>query len=184
MLIKTATPLLAVLALGLGACGGGDANSATGADADSQSAEDARVKFAQCLREQGIDVEDPGQGGGLRFRRGRGENPEGPTFEDSGRFEEAAEKCREKYPDAAPPELSEEQRQEFQDQALAFARCMREQGIDMPDPEFGEGGRMTQRMERPADEERFREAEEACKEFRPERPGGAGPEAGIARPGP
>lgn len=182
MLIKTATPILAVLALGLGACGGGDANSATGADSDAQSAEDARVKFAQCLREQGIDVEDPGEGGGLRFRSGRGEKADGPTFEDSGRFGEAEKECREKLgDDFAPRELSEEERQEFQDQVLAFARCMREQGIDMPDPEFGEGGRITQRMDRPADEERFREAEEACKEFRPEPPGG-GP--GGARRGP
>lgn len=180
-MIKTATPLLAVLALGLGACGGGDSNSATGADADSQSAEDARVKFAQCLREEGIDVEDPGEGGGLVFRRGRGEGPERSLDSDGGRFEEAAEKCREKLGDAAPPELSEEQRQEFQDQALAFARCMREQGIDFPDPEFGEGGRMRQRVEGNVDEARMREAEEACKEFRPEPPGGG---AGGARRGP
>lgn len=180
MLIKTATPLLAVLALGLGACGGGEATSAGGADTDSQSAEDSRVAFAQCLREQGIDVEDPGEGGGLLLRRGGGEGPE-RSLDDGGRFEEAAEKCREKLGDAAPPELSEEQREEFQDQALAFARCMREQGIDMPDPEFGEGGRFTQRMDRPADEKRFREAEEACKEFRPEPPGGPGGPGGARR---
>lgn len=169
MLIKTATPLLAVLALGLGACGGGEATSTAGAD--SQSAEDARVKFAQCLREEGIEVEDPGEGGRLHFRQGRGEGPE-RALEEGGRFEEAAEKCREKLGDAAPPELSEEQRQEFQDRALAFARCMREQGIDFPDPEFGEGGRITQRMEAPRDEGRVREAEKACKEFRPEPPDG------------
>lgn len=44
--------------------------------------------------------------------------------------------------DAGPMNLSPEQEQEMQDQALAFSRCMREQGVDMPDPQFGGEGQV------------------------------------------
>jgi hypothetical protein len=57
---------------------------------------------------------------------------------------------------------------EFQDAALAYAECMREHGIDMPDPEFsGEGGVSIRggpddgSGAGPGDEE-FDAAEEAC----------------------
>jgi len=66
------------------------------------------------------------------------------------------------------PEPDPEQIQEMQDQALAFAECMREQGIDMPDPVFGEGGRVTQAIGGPdgggidLSDEEFQEAQEAC----------------------
>ena len=51
---------------------------------------------------------------------------------------------------------------------LAFARCMREHGVDMPDPEFGEGGRVQMRIEaapgqgvEPMDED-FQAASKEC----------------------
>jgi hypothetical protein len=31
---------------------------------------------------------------------------------------------------------------DMQDELLAFAQCMRDNGIDMPDPDFGEDGRL------------------------------------------
>ena len=52
----------------------------------------------------------------------------------------AEEACRKHLEDIKPPELSEEQQKEFQEAALAHARCMREHGIDIPDPTFGENG--------------------------------------------
>jgi hypothetical protein len=41
---------------------------------------------------------------------------------------------------------------------------MRERGIDMPDPQFGGGGRMTQRIEGDLDPRspRFQDAQEDC----------------------
>ena len=36
--------------------------------------------------------------------------------------------------------MTEEEIAAFQEQLLAFAACMRDQGIDFPDPEFTEGG--------------------------------------------
>jgi hypothetical protein len=62
--------------------------------------------------------------------------------------------------------------QEFQDAMLEYAECMREHGIDMPDPEFNGDGGVTQRMPEgsagqigPDGEpsEEFQAAEEACR---------------------
>jgi hypothetical protein len=50
------------------------------------------------------------------------------------------------------------------DAMLDYARCMRDNGIDMPDPQF-DGGRITQRgPEERVSPEKLRQAEEACKE--------------------
>lgn len=50
---------------------------------------------------------------------------------------------------------------------LDFARCMRENGVDMPDPKF-EGGRVTQRAggEPGQSPEKIRTAEKACAKYR------------------
>lgn len=58
--------------------------------------------------------------------------------------------------------------QEFRDAMLEYAECMRDHGIDMPDPEFEQGGGFTQIMpdgeaggpEGPSEE--FQAADEAC----------------------
>lgn len=50
-----------------------------------------------------------------------------------------------------------------EDAPFAFARCMREHGIDMPDPETVPGGGFTQRLEGGnVDPEKMQAAEEAC----------------------
>ena len=54
-----------------------------------------------------------------------------------------------------------------QDAALEFARCMREHGVDMPDPEFaegagGQGGGVMIQIDGEFDQEEMQEAQEAC----------------------
>ena len=55
---------------------------------------------------------------------------------------------------------------EMQDAALEYAQCMREHGIDMPDPEFEEGGGISMGFDRDSgidpESEEFAAAEEAC----------------------
>lgn len=165
------------------------AGCGSGSEEDDQAAqrerfEDAQLKFAQCLREEGIDADTP-SGGGLRIQSGPSENGRPPNQE---KFRKAEEKCRPILEKAGgPPELSEEDREEFQDQALAFARCMRRQGIDFPDPEFGEGGRATQRVGGPGraepNEARMRAATKKCEEFQPKPPGGEDGPGGGGGPG-
>ena len=128
-----AAPLLALAALGFAACGG-DAPSAAGSAEAKDKARQAEVKFARCMRAEGIDMPDPSADGRALFKVGgdSGISPE--------EFERATKAC-EKYRKDIRPELTEAEQQEFKEAALAHSRCMREHGIDMPDPTFSaEGG--------------------------------------------
>jgi hypothetical protein len=156
-----AAALLAVAALGLAACGGDDeapASAANSASEDDKTRE-AQVKFAECMRENGVDIPDPKPGEGQRIRVGpdSGIDPE--------EFEEASKAC-EKYREDIRPQLSEEEQQEFKERALEFARCMREHGVDMPDPTFDSNGGVKiqagpgRGLDR--DDEDFQAAQEAC----------------------
>jgi hypothetical protein len=174
---------LATLTAGCGAGGDGDADAASDGDRREQFRA-AALDFAQCMRDEGIDMPDPqfGDGGGMTMRLG---GPDGPNPDTPG-FEEADEKCREHLEKVEPPELSEGQQQEFQQAALDFARCMRGEGIDMPDPQFEGGGRVrigpgpgsgAGPLDR--DDPAFQEAFETCRDELPEGRGG-GPGAAPA----
>jgi hypothetical protein len=156
---RTLLPLLiAACALFAASCGGdGDGASAASGERPSEAEfERAREAFAQCMREQGIDFPDPGSGGPVQIDA----PPE--------KLREAEKACAKYREDIEPPELSEEQQQEFKEAALAHARCMREHGIDFPDPTFSEDGGAQIRIPRgegdPEDDPQFREAQEACQD--------------------
>ena len=155
----------------LGGQGSGDTGTTASGTKDPQ---DAALEYAQCMREQGVDMPDPGPNGELQLQVGPG---------DRDKVEKAQQKC-EPLLENARPRLSEEQRSAMQDGFLAFARCMREHGVDMPDPQFGEGGRVTQRGGRGVnpDDPKFQEAQEACEPILEEARRKAGlPERGPGR---
>jgi len=65
--------------------------------------------------------------------------------------------CGAEEPASADPQ------QDRRDAILAFAKCMRDQGIDMPDPKF-DGGRVFQRgPDERVSPEKMRKAEAACR---------------------
>jgi hypothetical protein len=156
------TPL--VLAVVLVACSGTAAapgvasldepsDGASPSPSASVDPEQARLDFARCMREHGIDMPDPGTGGRGGATRIGGGDPE--------KLQEAMEACREHFQGVMGergPELSQEQL----DAMLEFAQCMREHGIDMPDP--GNGGMRVELGKGGIDPEspEFREAQEAC----------------------
>lgn len=161
--------LLALSPLALAACGGSDDPSAKGPD-DSDA---ARVKFEQCLRDNGVNVEsDPDGGGATRITMRRGQGP-APA-----KFEQIQRDCQKKA-GFKPRPPSEEQQAEFRDAALKFARCMRSKGIDMPDPKVaGDGVGMLQRGPSGVNPNspRFKAAQEECGKLMPGGgPGGKGP---------
>lgn len=99
--------------------------------------ETAQLRFAQCMRDHGIDMSDPetAPGGGFTQRiDGRGVDPE--------KMQAAQEACDDILNNAGggpKRELDPEQL----DKMVEFAQCMREHGIDMPDPSTdGKGGIM------------------------------------------
>ena len=161
---------IALCALGVVACGG---SSSSAAD-DEAAREEAQLEFAQCMREHGVDMEDPqpGQGGlviGGVSKKG-GDSGEKSLTDPA--TDEAMAACGEILEDAAP-ELSPEEEEERKEQALAFAQCMREHGVDMPDPQFGADGKTTQRIGGPGstgpapDSPVFEAALEACQDEMP-----------------
>jgi hypothetical protein len=195
----------AAVALALAACGGGgdgsddDAIASLGGETtttagegddgggggsrpvDDSEFQDAMLEYAECMRDEGVDFPDPqfGENGSVAIVGPGGED--GPPSEhEVEEFEAADEACQHimEEVERTMPEPSPEEQQEMQDRALAFAECMRDHGIDMPDPTFGEGGRVEQRFEAdqgidPSGEE-FQEAQEACAEE-----GGGGPRIGA-----
>lgn len=164
------------LVLALASCGGegsdpqvaslGGTTTTTDDEAASSEEgdpEEALLAYARCMREHGVDVPDPQVDGDGRatFRLVR------PRGNDE-KFEEAQEACSEHLENARPRNLSPEQQEELREAMLAFAQCMREHGVDIPDPQFGEGrGGVRLRNINPNDP-KFREAEEACRDLRPQ----------------
>lgn len=108
-----------------GACGDGGTGSST-ATATTTAPEDAMLTFARCMREHGIEMQDPDSSGNFIAVVGEDADPGGETFR------EAHEACK----DLAPPlrNVSREDAAEMEDKLRAMARCMRSKGHDMPDP--------------------------------------------------
>jgi hypothetical protein len=156
-----AAALFALAALGLAACGE-DTPSATGSAPSKDEMRQAQVKFAECMRENGVDMPDPQTEGGMTKFKVGGDSGISPE-----KFETATKAC-EKYRKDVRPELSAEEQQEFKEQALAHSRCMREHGIDFPDPTFdAEGGARIRIGEKGKsglnpEDPKFKAAEEAC----------------------
>jgi hypothetical protein len=119
---------------------------------------EAMLQFAQCMRDHGVDMPDPteGSGGGVVMK--------GPTG-DKNAVDEADEACASLRPKAGDGGMKPDPEQEakMREQALAFSACMREHGIDMPDPQFGDGS-MSMSLGDGIDPEApaFKEAQAAC----------------------
>jgi hypothetical protein len=60
-------------------------------------------------------------------------------------------------------------KRDARDAALNYAQCMREHGVDMPDPTFESGGGLAQfGPDEDTPPETLREAEQACRKYAPE----------------
>jgi hypothetical protein len=163
-----------VLGLGAAACGGspdgngvatlgGDGASAQqgtggGSGSASKDPQQAALEFAKCMREHGVDMPDPevDSKGRIRVtvRAGRGQA-------DPKKLEAAQRACGHLMGGGGegPGKLDPK----AQDAMLAFARCMREHGIDMPDP-TGNGLLFNSKRGQEPDpsSSKFKEAERAC----------------------
>jgi len=149
---------MALCVVGLVACGGGsDSGAAAGT---SVSEEEAGLEFAECMREHGVEIEDPKPGENVAIDGGG--DPQA---------REALAACDEKL-GSAGQELSSSEDEEFKEGALALARCMREQGIEMGDPKFPGPGQFLLDIEGVDTESpAFKAAQEACEGLLPETSG-------------
>ena len=199
--MKPVAMLIAALALAASACGGGassaevasiqdvvttDAPASAASELTEQEAtEQAFLEFARCMRDEGVDMSDPtvdADGNVIPAR---------PNFEGGeGSFDrEAIQSAREVCGDVlegATLGFDRVDDTDFQDQALAYAQCMRDNGIDMPDPDFsstggGPGRGLFGGAEIDRDDPAFHAAEDVCQE---QIPGFVrGPGGGAGRPG-
>jgi hypothetical protein len=123
----------AALTMALAACGTSDATTpgvasaggdATASAEPSLSREERGLKWAQCMRENGIDVPDPKPGQGVRLTLRPGSEQQ---------MEKARAACKEWEPAGG------ERGGGRNDERLrAMAACMRENGVEnFPDPENG-----------------------------------------------
>jgi hypothetical protein len=170
--------LVGALSVSLVACGGGNGGDgvATLGDGDAVASasaspsvdpEDALAEFAECMRENGVeDFEDPQVDSDGRIEIGVGSGDGPLSNEDAETIDAAMEACQDLLPRGdGPAQISEEDQAALQDALVEYAECMREHGIDMPDPEFaGDGGFLQQIGEGidPGSEE-FQEADEVCR---------------------
>lgn len=102
--------------------------------------------------------DNPGQGGGA------------PQNIDRSKLQ-AAQKACQKFQQAAVGNISDEQRQEFQDAFAKFATCMRKQGVEVPNFTPGSGPPAGgNRINR--DDPKVQAAQKACQDVLPQ--GGPG----------
>jgi hypothetical protein len=143
-----------------------DEGSTTTTGAASEAdAQQAMLDFAQCMREHGIDMPDPqfGANGEASFTAGAAGGPADKT-----KLDEAQKACQsylDKVKSNAPP--MDPARVEAEKQKLLdFAECMRDHGIDFPDPQIStEGGGLQVQLGGPGldpDSPGFKEANDAC----------------------
>jgi hypothetical protein len=148
-----------------------DTSGPGGGRIDDSEMQDAMLEYAQCMRDNGIDMPDPefnGEGG-----ISLGVGPDSGIDPESEEFQAAEEKCRPILDEARPDvQLSPEEQAEMQDELTAMAECMRARGHDMPDPQVADDGGVMIRSEAggaggpgggPPDEE-FEQDMEECSE--------------------
>ena len=94
----------------------------------SVDAQTALLDFAQCVREQGVDIDDPtlDSAGNFGFV---------PSDVDPDELLAARDACSEFLADINIEAFGFD-RTAIEDQLFAYARCMRDNGFDMPDPDL------------------------------------------------
>ncbi|MEV4758863.1 hypothetical protein AB0J86_27720 [Micromonospora sp. NPDC049559] len=165
-------PAMLALAAGCGKPSGGEGVATAGGGAGAQgsaspaaaevSDADRQLKFAQCMRENGVEMPDPepGEAGkGFRINLGGDVSPE--------KAKAAMEKCRSYMPNGGqPPKLDPEQVEKMR----KYAQCMRDNGVPgFPDPQPDGTMQLDTRQlgDIKPDNPTFQAANEKCKQFSP-----------------
>jgi hypothetical protein len=148
--------VLAVVAAGCGGASGTppiaslEATSTSTTDVaagsgDVTDVEEALLDFAACMRDQGIDMPDPhldSQGNVRLMEMITAGGLAAAASQDRDHLEAAVKECRH-YLEGVALRFASIDRTDLEDRLLAYAQCMREQGFDLPDPDFsGSSGRM------------------------------------------
>ncbi|WP_112270312.1 hypothetical protein [Lentzea terrae] len=152
--MKSTIAVLLALLMALTACGSKE--QPNGAKKDDKG---DMVKFAQCMRDNGIEMPDPKEsedGGGIVIQAAPAD---GSGQVDEEKMKTAHEACKQHLPNGGefkPP--SPEEQDKFRQQA----KCMRDKGHNWPDPKF-EGGGTTESIELPnMDDDKIKQDMKDC----------------------
>jgi hypothetical protein len=171
--VRLVLPVVTLLfSITLSACGIGVNAAKPSPTPDPQK---AMLAFAQCMRNHGVDLPDPG-------------STSGPTQinVDPTTMDAAQNACKSllKGQDFKGPSAAEQAR--MRDQLVKFSACMRAHGVNMPDPTFsGNGANVIVRAGDPGtmdpNSAEFQAAQKACEKnlpkggmFSSSGPGGGG----------
>ena len=132
-------------------------------------AELAMLDFTQCLRDRGVDVGDPTMGADgnlqlppIEFAGSAEQDPETAIAEMEASFAECEEHLAGVTLGAPDPGAGVA----LQDALVQYAGCMRDHGIDMPDPDFSAGGGIIDLgSPTPGDEAEFESAHGECRDI-------------------
>ena len=120
-----------------------DSTTTTIATPEERSWADSELLLAQCIRDNNYELEDPKKPGDLRRILT-------PIFvemnqEEREEFYSLIEKCADEYdiPLDARDQATPEQQAQLLDAELEIAQCIREKGLDVPDPTSENGLRDT-----------------------------------------
>ncbi|MFJ2432295.1 hypothetical protein ACIOWM_03695 [Streptomyces anulatus] len=152
--LAAACALAAALALTATACSGDGGGTKDGGSASDtkKTDEDQALEHRKCLREQGMDIPEPKPG-----QDGMGITIDGGS-KGKEEMEKAFKACEDKAVGGGPKELTQAEK----DKMVAFARCMRENGFDMPDPKFDGGAMQAAPALKQKDMKKFEKANKAC----------------------
>ncbi|ALG06058.1 hypothetical protein [Kibdelosporangium phytohabitans] len=129
---------------------GGDKGAAQNSANDGKTDEDRFRDYRKCMREQGVDMPEPKADG----------SAEAMEFNESKvqQMEKAGEVCNKILPNGGKPKpLSPEELDKQRQQA----KCMREHGVNMPDPDPNNPG-MGITLEANGDKEKMDKAFKEC----------------------
>jgi len=149
----------------LAACGAGEPAGKPTSEANRQAeARKAMLDYAKCMRQHGVDMPDPQFDGGHVSQKG-------PVHVNEAKMRKADGACESIRDRIKPPELSDEEKAEFKQKAVAHSRCMREHGVDLPDPTFDENGGAQVHIPKGGglnpETAKFKAAEKACSKLMP-----------------
>lgn len=87
---------------------------------------DWQLKFAECMRGEGIDMPDPSNDGSVSLS----------APDDQAAFDAAMKLCQDEL--GTPPSSDQRSDQEILDEQLETAKCLRDAGYDVEDPQQGQ----------------------------------------------
>ncbi|MGL5857940.1 MAG: hypothetical protein ACRC35_05960 [Angustibacter sp.] len=142
----------------LTACGGESPGNTSSSPADLEA------KYIKCMRENGVDIDAAGDGekkaelNATETSGGDSSMPEDKI--DDPELDKAFKACEQYVVAPNPPSAEDEQK--LREKLLGYAKCMRTNGIDFPDPDIKDDGSMSMGGNYDPTSAEFTKADKTC----------------------